>query len=356
VKTTFVGKRISAILGVLPEKEVHFEDEVGNYAFPEKQTLRLKKVMGYEKHRLSKETSTVSDFAIFGIDYMLKNDWIKKDEIGAIVTVSLCPDYFVPHIGNLIHSAFNFDEGVISIDLQQGCCGFILGLQQAFMLLEHMKEKKVILVNGDVLSHKVSKRDRNDFPLIGDGTAITIVENCDDSTSIYYEMNNRGSQSDALKIPAGGFRTPSTAETAIMNDMGDGNFRSLDNMHMDGTAVYNFVQTEVPGLIESILNNSGNDVDSIDYFFFHQPNKFMLQKLAQKIGIPFEKIPMNLVENVGNTSGATIPLVMLLNLKEQLTKEVYSCCLAAFGSGLSWGGMNIMLGNLSNCDLIITEL
>ena len=71
MKATFKGKRISSMLGVLPEREVFFEEEIGNYAFPEKQTLRLKKVMGYEKHRISKETSTVSDLAIAGIRHMI---------------------------------------------------------------------------------------------------------------------------------------------------------------------------------------------------------------------------------------------------------------------------------------------
>ena len=67
MQTTFCGKRISSILGVLPEQEFFFEDEVGNYAFPEKQTLRLKRVMGYEKHRISKPESAASDFAYYGI-------------------------------------------------------------------------------------------------------------------------------------------------------------------------------------------------------------------------------------------------------------------------------------------------
>lgn len=356
MQTTFQNKKISAILGILPEKESLFDDEVGNYSFPEKQTLRLKRVMGYEKHRISKETSSASDFAVYGLKYMLQENWISKEEIGALVVVSLCPDHFVPHISNIVQGELGLGQDVLCVDMAQGCCGFLLGLTEAFLLLEHMEDKKVVLVNVDILSHKVSHRDRNDYPLIGDAATISIIENASEANEIYYEMYMDGTRREALKIPAGAFRMPSTPETCIMEDLGDGNYRSLDNMHMDGSGVFNFVQVEVPPLIDRVLKNTGNTVDNIDYFLFHQPNKFMLQKLAEKIGIPFEKMPMNLVENYGNPSGASIPLVTVHNLKEELKKNCYKCCLSAFGSGLAWGAMVMDLGNLKNCDMIVSDL
>lgn len=356
MQTKFKGKKISAMLGVLPEVESFFDDEVGNYSFPEKQTLRLKRVMGYEKHRISKETSSAADFAVFGVRHMLEQQWISKEEIGAVVVVTLCPDYFVPHISNIVQGELELGEDTFCVDLSQGCCGYLLGLTESFMLLEHLQGKKVVLINVDILSHKVSHRDRNDYPLIGDAATVSIIENDDDGKEIYFEMHMDGSRRDALKIPAGAFRMPSTADTGIMKDIGDGNFRSLDNMHMDGSAVFNFVQTEVPPLIQNVLKNTGNALEDIDYFLFHQPNKFMLQKLAEKIGIPFEKLPMNLVENYGNPSGASIPLVTVHNLKEALKENRYKCCLSAFGSGLAWGAMVMELGNLEHCEMVVSDL
>lgn len=356
MQATFWGKRISSILGILPERESLFEDEVGNYSFPEKQTMRLKRVMGYEKHRIAKPESAVSDFAWYGLNYMLEQDWIAKEEIGALIVVTLCPDYFVPHISTIVQGKLGLSSDVICMDLAQGCCGFLLGLFQAFMLLEHMPDKKVALVNADVLSHKVSTRDRNDYPLIGDAATVTIIENNSEKTAIFYEMHMDGSLGDVLKIPAGGFRMPSSPETAVMKDIGDGNFKSLDHMHMDGSAVFNFVQTKVPSLVEHALKQTGYTIEDMDYFFFHQPNKFMLQKLAQKIGIPFEKIPMNLVENYGNPSGASIPLVMLHNYCEELKQKTYRCCLSSFGSGLAWGAIIMELGNLAHGGIVESEL
>ena len=145
---------------------------------------------------------------------------------------------------------------------------------------------------------------------------------------------------------------PGTSETAVMTDQGDGNFRSLDNMHMDGSSVFNFVQTEVPPMLEHAFKKSGKSIDEIDYFLFHQPNKFMLQKLAEKAGLPIEKLPMNLVEEFGNPSGASIPLTAIYNLRDSLMERTYHCCLSAFGSGLAWGVMFMDMGMLEHCGLI----
>ena len=351
----FLGKRISSMLGVLPETVSLFDDEVNNYSFPPKQTMRLKKIMGYKQHRLAKETSTVSDFAVYGLRYMLDNNWVNKEDIGGVVVVTLCPDYFVPHISSIVQGQCDLNKDVICMDIAQGCCGFLLGLMQSFLLLEHLKGKKVVLINGDVLSHKVSKRDRNDYPLIGDATAITVVENTEDRTPVYYEMHTDGNRGDALKIPAGAFRMPSSSETRIMIDQGDGNFRSLDNMHMDGSEVFNFVQTEVPPMLVKAFEKTGNPVESFDWFLFHQPNWFMLQKLAEKAGLPKDKLPMNLVENYGNSSGASIPITAILNCRKELLSKQNHCCLSAFGSGLAWGVMFMDIGPLAHCEMIESE-
>lgn len=109
-------------------------------------------------------------------------------------------------------------------------------------------------------------------------------------------------------------------------------------------------------MLEHALKEAGETKDSIDYFLFHQPNKFMLQKLAEKAGIPAEKLPMNLVEHFGNPSGASIPLTAVYNLREELLEHRLRCCLSAFGSGLAWGTMLMEIGELEHCELIEAEL
>ena len=137
---------------------------------------------------------------------------------------------------------------------------------------------------------------------------------------------------------------------------GDGNLRALDNLTMQGADVFNFMQTKVPPLIEEILSYAGRTKEEIDWYLFHQPNPFMLRKLAEKIGVPYEKMPMNVVEEFGNSSGACIPVCATYNLADTLvTPEKCTCCLSAFGSGLMWGAMVMELGGLDFCEMLVSN-
>ena len=147
-------------------------------------------------------------------------------------------------------------------------------------------------------------------------------------------------------IPAGGFRMPSTEETAIEHEDEAGNLRSLNNLVMQGDDVFNFVQREVPPMINRLLEKAGMSVDEVDWFMFHQPNKFMLNKLADAIGVPYEKMPSNIVENFGNASGVTVPTTISYNLGERLEKESFEMCMAGFGVGLTWSSIMMEMGNL----------
>ncbi len=357
MRAVYKGKRISGILSVVPEQAVKFEDEVDNYAFPAGQTMRLKKVMGYKEHRVVKETTSTSDLCCAGLSYILGNGWLDKDDIGGIVVACTWPDHFTPPVSSIIHGKFGLDSEVACIDLSQGCTAFYWALMEAFMLLEHMSDKKVVVFASDVLSKKTSKKDRNSYPLIGDACGIAVVENDSNAPDIYSITRNRGDIQDTLIIPAGGSRMPCTPETAELRDTaGDGNLRSLDHLVMKGSDVYLFVQTDVPPLIEDTLEYAGVKKEDIDYYLFHQPNKFMIKKLAEKIGVPYEKVPMNLVENFGNSSGACIPLSISYNLADSMKRATYRCCLSAFGAGLTWGAMIIQIGDVEFCEMLESNL
>jgi len=241
------------------------------------------------------------------------------------------------------------------MDINQGCGGFLLGLMQSFMLLDIQNINKVILLNADILSKKVSKKDRNSYPLIGDAATITIVEKNENTSNIYMNINMDGVRGGVLTIPAGGFKLPCTEKTAELQDLdGDGNLRSLDNLVMDGSEVFTFVQTVVPPMIDEILEFSNINKDEIDYFMFHQPNKFILQKLADKLEVPREKMPMNIVENFGNSSGCTIPLSIAYNLGKNAINNKYKCCLSGFGSGLTWSSTIMEIGKLDFNEIVVS--
>lgn len=343
----FKNKRISGVLTILPKKAVKFEDEMANYSFSSAKCMKLKLAMGYNEHRIAEFGQCSSDFCKYGLQYLIDNGLLRAEEIDALLFVSQSPDYYMPPTSNILHGAFGLKHDCLCMDINQGCAGFELGLIQAFMLLEQPTITKVVLMNADVLSPKVSDQDRNSKPLIGDGASITIVEKSNDDSTIYANIKMDGTGAFALNIPAGGFRMPSTPETAIMEEDAAGNWRSKDNLVMQGDDVFNFVQREVPPMIEHLCEQSGVSKEEIDWYMFHQPNKFMLNKLADKLGVPREKMPANIVENFGNASGVTVPTCISFNLGEKLCNETMQLCMAGFGVGLTWSSIMMKVGNLN---------
>lgn len=352
MRLTFRNKRITGLLVVLPAHERKFVDDMKEFAFPEARSLLVKQVMGYDRHRIVEEGTTVSDLAVHGLEHLFEAGVLGRDDFDAMIVVTQCPDFFMPPTSNVIQGRLELKTDLLCLDINQGCAGFVIGLLQAFMLLEQESIGKVVLINGDVLSRKVSRKDRNSYPLVGDGASITIVEKGEGDSVIHANLKMDGTRGDVLIIPAGGFRTPATAETAVVRDVGDGNYRSLNDLHMDGIGVFNFVQKEVPPMIEELLRFAGATHESLDYYLFHQPNRFMLHKLADKMKVPHDKMPSNVVENFGNGSGITIPVAIAFNLGEKLRTASFRVCLGGFGVGLTWSSMLMQLGPLQFCDII----
>lgn len=348
----FRNKSITGILTVLPENEVKFEDEMGNYNFSATKSLKLKLAMGYNTHRIVKNGVTASDLCIAGLNHLFEKGMLRKEDIDALVLVTQSPDYFMPPTSNVIQGRLGLKNDIFCVDINQGCAGYIIGLVQAFMLLEQDEINKVVLLNADILSRKVSKRDRNSNPLIGDGASVTIVEKSKEINLIHGYLKMDGTGYDALIIPAGGFKLPSDEKTAELKEDSAGNFRSLDNLVMQGDTVFNFVQREVPPMIFNLLMKAGKTSKDVDYFMFHQPNKFMLNKLADRLEVPREKMPDNVVENFGNASGVSIPTAITFNLGDKLLKESFLICMAGFGVGLTWASLLMTLENLAFNEII----
>lgn len=348
----FVGKRIEGVLTILPENEYIFEDEVLNPQ--DAKAKRLKRIIGFGKRRRVKGDTTLSDMFLYGMNYLVNNKMINKQEIGAIIVVTLSQDYLLPQISNIIHGEFEFSEEVICIDIAQACAGYVIGLIESYMLLEHMKDKKVLLCTGEIFNRKSMENEpKTEEPSFGGDVAnLTIVSNSDSGEKIYGNVFNDGSERENLIIREGGFRYPMTVEQINAQTTN----LPFVNVSMDGSGVFNFVQKKVPPAIQQLASRAGVAVEDIEYFLFHQPNKFMLQKLAVQLGVPYKKIPMDITERVGNSDSGTIPTVMTEDLSDELQNKAHLCCLSGFGGGLTWASLLMKLEKLDFCESIISNL
>lgn len=348
----FSDKTCTGLLLVVPENERKFLDEMQQFNASEARSRKLAEIMGYDSHRIVEDMVCTSDLVVHGFNYLFQQSLLDKDDIDALILVTQTPDYFVPPTSSVIQGRLGLKQDMFCMDINQGCSGFVMGLMQAFMLLEQESIRRVALVTADVLSRKICRKDRNSYPLAGDAAAITLIENCPGRGDIYANLKMDGTNHQVLMIPAGGMRLPSSPETAVLEETEENNWRAKDHLRMDGSEVFKFVMVEVPPMVEDLLTTAGVNKDDVDYFMFHQPNRFMLQKVADKLEIPYKKMPSNVVEHYGNSNSVTIPAAMALNISEQLANESLRICFAGFGVGLTWASILMDLGPLEFCETI----
>lgn len=347
MKLRFEGARIIGIQLVLPSREIAFESEIEAYSFTPQQSAKLKQVMGYDRRRVVEDGVTSSDLVVEGFKKLRESGQFDLDSLDALIVVTQTPDYLMPGTSYIIHDRLNLKQDMLCLDINQGCAGFIVGLSTAFSLVNQQNFKRVALVNVDVISRLVAEGDRNSRPLVGDAATITIVESDAQAEPVYGNLKVDGARWDALMVPAGGMKIRPSPETAILTKDPSGNARALNNLIMKGDAVFNFVMQEVPPMIEELMRDSKFELSAVDNFLFHQPNPFMLKKLASKLGVPLEKMPIDLVRKYGNSSGVTIPAVLCTEFDVSYFKNPKWVCMAGFGVGLTWGSLLIQLGDLS---------
>ncbi len=355
MKTKFYGKKITGIMTFLPQIEYTFEEDIKFNDLSEKQNRKLQKTMGYDKHRYFKSESYVSQIAVYGLKYMFEKNLLNKEDISALVLSSSTPDYLIPATSNIIMEGAGLSNDVYCLDTNQQCAGFTNGLLQAFMLLNNDNMKKVVLITGDVLVKNPNRANTSAYPLSGDAVCITIVENCEKNLPISLHTVVDAKNYDALVFPGMGWRASTPEEVEKFASSKYGGYDYLPVLHMDGQAVFQYVMQDVPKYINETLEFANTNKDDLSYYFFHQPNKFMVDKLAQKLKIPHEKVPSNVVTYYGNSNGSTIPVCICHNAKEQMLNKSQKCMLAGFGAGLAYSGIVMDLGDFDFCDMVITE-
>jgi 3-oxoacyl-[acyl-carrier-protein] synthase-3 len=258
--------------------------------------------------------------------------------------VTQTPDYFQPATSCVLHGKLALNNDCAAFDVNLGCSGYVYGLWISSMMICCSNAERVLLLAGDTLSRCVSQRDRAILPLFGDAGSATVVEKGADDEEINFVMHSDGMGCKHLLIPAGGFRNRPSEETAKIKEYGKGLARSQEHLYMNGAEIFNFSIREVPPLIKEILLASNWKIEEIEYFLFHQANKFIISNIIRKLHIPIEKAPYGVFKKYGNQSSASIPAVICEDLNSEIRDTSKKVILAGFGSGLSWAACALELG------------
>ena len=317
---------ITKIEYVLPENKV---DNPKN---------RLTKKTGIYSRHICSDNEIASDLA-FAVAEKLFASGVDKNEIDFLILCTQSPDYYLPTTACILQDKLGLSTTCGAFDYNLGCSGYIYGLSLAKGLIETGQAKNILLLTAETYNKYINPKDNTVAPLFGDAATATLIRGYDETESGLdgFVFGTNGAGYDKLIVPVGGMKN--NYHNTKVEEYTDqyGNYRTNQNLYMNGSAISDFALEVVPPTIEKILNKTKLTKDEIDYFVLHQANKFMLEFLQMKcdlIGYPF----WNDVKEYGNTVSCSIPIALNDMLKANHDKNIKKVLSVGFGVGLSWAG------------------
>jgi len=292
---------------------------------------------GIESRRVSSKEICTSDLCVKAAEQLVKDLNWTGNKIDVLIFVTQTPDYVLPATSCLLQERLGLSESCYALDISLGCSGWIYGLSTISSLISATGLKKGLLLAGDTISRICSKEDKSTYPLFGDaGTATAIEWSPDNEFKFHASCNGEGY--DTIIVPDGAYRNMSNKGSFIPQKIEEGIERNKLQLVLDGMNVFSFGISQAPDSVDRLISHFGIDKENINYFVFHQANRFMNEKIRKKLKLQAEKVPYSL-KDFGNTSSASIPLTMIIQLKNELETKSLNHIACGFGVGLSWGSV-----------------
>jgi 3-oxoacyl-[acyl-carrier-protein] synthase-3 len=275
---------------------------------------------GIRERRFAAEDEALTDIARPAAVKALEDSGTRADEIDLLICATVTPDMMFPTSSALLADDLGMPDAA-AYDLLAGCTGFVYGIAQAYGMLAGGLAKKALVVGGDVLSKILDWEDRSTLVLFGDGAGAVVLERVDEGGFLGFELGADGGGGEHLWLPGSGSRRFEDADRLVK---------------MNGREVFKFATRVMVSSAEAVLNECGRTVDEIDVYVPHQANKRIIDHAARKLGIPEEKVVVN-VDRYGNTSSGSIPLALADAAADGRLREGELVLMTGMGAGLTWG-------------------
>lgn len=259
---------------------------------------------------------------------------IEASKIGLIIVATSTPDYAFPNQASLVQVKLKA-VNAMCFDVSAACSGFITALDIAASMLKAGSYKYALVIGSEKMSEIVNWKDRSVCVLFGDGAGAVVLKAVDNNTEdvtgalVGHERgiidSNIYNDGTGASVLTGGRRFSDSCSTDIF-------------IHMDGQEVFKFAVKSVPTAIETLLHNNNMDINEVDKFILHQANVRIIESVAKRLKADKDKFPVNLNE-YGNTSSASIPILLDELNRNGSLKQGEKLVLAGFGAGLSWGSI-----------------
>ena len=283
---------------------------------------------GIKERRIMKDGAS-SDMAMEAVNALLRKKNIDPLEIELVIVGTVTPDYPFPSTANVLCDKTGM-KNAWGFDLNAACSGFLFALSTGSQFIETGKYKKVLVVGVDKMTSIVDYQDRTTCVIFGDGAGVVLLEPNEEGLGLQdFILRSDGSGRQFLIQPAGGSAMPPSHETVD------------DRMHyvkQEGKQVYKFAVTNMAEVSAEIMEKNKLTSDDVAWLVPHQANLRLIDATANRMGLPSEKVMIN-IQKYGNTTAGTLPLC-LWDYENQL-KKGDNIILSAFGGGFTWGAVYI---------------
>lgn len=287
---------------------------------------------GIAERRVAKEGQVTSDFCVEAAEKALEMAGRKPEDVDLILCATVTPDYRLPSLACIVQKRMEMNNAA-SMDIVAACAGFIHGLSIAQAYIAAGTYRTILLIGAEMLSSVTNYKDRNTCILFGDAAGAVVIEPSNNGRGVLATyLKSDGRYDTLLNIPAGGAKSP-----YIRN----GQFSAEETcIHMNGNEVFKHAVRQMGDAAVKVLAMAGISREDIDLMVPHQANIRILQATAKRIGLPMEKVYLNL-EKFGNTSSASVPVALDEAWRTGKIKENDNILSVAFGGGLTWGAVAI---------------
>jgi 3-oxoacyl-[acyl-carrier-protein] synthase III len=281
---------------------------------------------GIRERRIAEPEQALSDLCLPAARQALADAGLEGSEIDLIIVATVTPDMAFPSTAAILADQLGADSAA-AYDLSAGCTGFMYAVAQGYGMLAGGLAHKALIVGGDVLSKILDWSDRSTAVLFGDGAGAVVLERVADGGFLGFELGADGSGGPQLYLPAGGSRTPATAESVE---------ERLHFVQMNGREVFKFATRVLVSSAEAVLAECGRTIEDVDVYVPHQANVRIIEYARQKLGIPEEKTVVD-VDRYGNTSSGSIPLALGDAKADGRLRAGQLVLMTGMGAGLTWG-------------------
>ena len=325
---------IKGISYYLPERILTNEDLLKD--FPEWDIEKVYGKVGVKERHLAAGKETAGDLAEKAARKLFADYSISPTEVDFLLLCTQSPDYRLPSTACILQDRLGIPTSSGAFDIDLGCSGCIYGMAVAKGLVLAGLASNVLLLTAETYTKYLHPDDKSNRTIFGDGAAACLISREPGIAEIgEFVFGTDGSGAEDLIVKTTGARCPQFSGLCSMDD--DGHVNREDYLYMNGSAIFNFTLERVPLVVNELLMISELGKDEIDYFVFHQANKYMLSTLRKVCGIPKDRFYID-IEHTGNTVSSTILIGLKNSLESGTIQTGMRVMICGFGVGLSYGG------------------